>query len=196
MPRVKTALTLFSRLPNTPYAMVGRLRALMPLLALCASGLVVPAAAAAQCRLCSTPTTTPDSAGSSDKPIRLEVVSTIDFDRLILTGPGFGSALLRPDGTTAATGAVAPLGARSVAGEISIRGEPGRAIRVDLPRSIELYGLRGGTIRIESIQSDLPDFPELDSTGTLKIRIGGELRVSGEVDGDFRGDIPVLVDYL
>ena len=176
--------------------MVGRIRVLLPLLALAAGGLAVPTAASGQCRLCSTPTTAPDSASSSEKPIRLEVISTIDFDRLILTGPGFGSALLRPDGTTMATGAVAPLGARSVAGEISIRGEPGRAIRVDLPQTIELYGLKGGTIRIESIQSDLPDFPELDSAGVLKIRIGGELRVSGEVDGDFRGDIPVLVDYL
>jgi hypothetical protein len=176
--------------------MVGHIRALLTLLALAVGDMVAPSAALAQCRLCSTPTTAPGSANASDKPIRLEVVSTIDFDRLILTGPGHGSALLRPDGSTMATGAVAPLGARSVAGQISIRGEPGRAIRVDLPRTIEMYGLKGGTIRIESIQSDLPEFPELDATGLLKIRIGGELRVSGEVDGDFRGDVPVIVDYL
>ena len=80
--------------------------------------------------------------------------------------------------------------------EVIIHGEPGRAIRVDLPKAIELYGLKGGSVRIDSLVSDLPDFPALDGTGELKVRIGGELRVSGEVDGDFRGDVPVMVDYL
>ena len=76
-----------------------------------------------------------------------------------------------------------------------IHGEPGRAVRVDLPRSIELYGLKEGAIPI-ALTSDLPDFPMLDSTGQLKVRIGGELPITGEYDGDFRGDVPVIVDYL
>jgi hypothetical protein len=30
----------------------------------------------------------------------------------------------------------------------------------------------------------------------LRFRFGGELDVSGNVEGDYRGDIPITVDYL
>jgi hypothetical protein len=42
----------------------------------------------------------------------------------------------------------------------------------------------------------LPAQPRLDSRGTLQFRFGGALHVDGSVDGDFRGDVPITVDYL
>lgn len=176
--------------------MIGRGCALLLSLALCAATLGAPGAANAQCRLCAIPTTAPPSEATADKPLRLEVLTTLDFDRLIVLGDGAGTAVLDPDGTSRAIGAIGPLSGRAIAGEIVIRGEPGRAIRVDLPRTIDLYGLKGGSIRIDELTSDLPTLPELNAAGELHIRIGGELRVSGDVDGDFRGDVPVIVDYL
>ena len=166
------------------------------LIALAATGLAAPGPGVAQCRLCAAPTTAPEASAAGTKPIRLEVRTALDFDRLILLGPGGGQAILRPDGTRQSLGAIGGLSGRAVVAEVIIHGEPGRAIRVDLPKAIELYGLKGGSVRIDSLVSDLPDFPALDGTGELKVRIGGELRVSGEVDGDFRGDVPVMVDYL
>jgi hypothetical protein len=150
--------------------------------------------AGAQCRLCSAPTTEPQR--DSTAPLKLEVRTTLDFDRLILLGTGSGTAVLNPDGSSRAFGAISAVGGRAVAGEVIIRGEPGRVVRVDLPAAIELYGLRGGLIRIEALVSDLPDNPMLDSNGELKVRIGGELKLSGDLDGDFRGDVPIIVDYL
>jgi hypothetical protein len=38
--------------------------------------------------------------------------------------------------------------------------------------------------------------PRLDSAGTLQFRFGGKLQLSGDVDGEFRGDIAITVDYL
>ena len=49
---------------------------------------------------------------------------------------------------------------------------------------------------IEGLIADLPSAPRLDSTGRLEFRFGGRLRVSGDSEGDYRGDIPVTVEYL
>ena len=79
---------------------------------------------------------------------------------------------------------------------MAIRGEPGRQVRIDLPHSIELVGINGGTVRLESIRSDLPAVTRLDSTGRLSLRFGGIVQVSGDTDGEFRGDVRVNVEYL
>jgi hypothetical protein len=81
-------------------------------------------------------------------------------------------------------------------GEVTIRGEPGRMVRVTLPERIELFGLAGGSIRLESIRSDLSPMPRLDGEGRLSFRFGGILRVSGDLDGEFRGDVPIDVEYF
>ena len=81
-------------------------------------------------------------------------------------------------------------------GTVSIRGEPGRFVRIDLPSVIVLHGMRGGTIRLDSLATDLKSAPRLDSEGTLQFRFGGALHVDSNVDGDFRGDVPITVDYL
>jgi len=81
-------------------------------------------------------------------------------------------------------------------GEVVIRGEAGRMVRVTLPERIELFGLSGGSIRLESIESDLPPMPRLDGEGRLSFRFGGILRVTGEADGEFRGDVPIDVEYF
>lgn len=161
------------------------------------AGLLVAAyavPASAQCRLCGTPTTVPDS--ESTTPVKLEVQTTLDFDRLVFAGSGSGSAFLAPDGTKRTSGSVLTIGGRAMVGSVTVRGEPGRSVRVSLPSAITLYGTSGGQVRIESIKSDLPSLPRIGSNGTLAIRFGGELRVSGNVDGDFRGDFQVDVDYL
>ena len=81
-------------------------------------------------------------------------------------------------------------------GEVVIRGEPGRALRIDLPARIQLYTLSGGAIAIDDIASDLADQPRLDAAGNLSFRFGGRLTVSGDSEGDYRGDLPITVEYL
>ena len=177
--------------------MLGRNHALLAL-ALCGGlGLAAPALpqeADAPCRLC-------DSAAKPTeekpaKPVSLDIQASLNFDRLILAGSGEGKAELGPDGSRISSGSVASIGARAMAGEVVIRGEPGRYVRVTLPESIELHGLSGGTIRLETIRSDLPAMPRLDGNGALRFRFGGVMRLIGDVDGEFRGDIPVDVEYL
>jgi len=129
-------------------------------------------------------------------PVILDVEVNLDFDRLILTGAGDGSAELGPDGARNVSGSITAISARAMVGEIVIRGEPGRYVRIELPRRIELQGFSGGAIRLESLRSDLPQMPRLDGNGRLRFRIGGVLHLSGDVSGEFRGDVPIEVDYL
>jgi len=77
-----------------------------------------------------------------------------------------------------------------------LRGEPGRAIRVELPRQIILYSTSGGQIVLDQVVSDLPSIPRLDSAGRLSFRFGGRLHVRGDTEGSFRGDLPITADYL
>lgn len=177
---------------------MGRRTALLAALALlCATGIAVPGLAqevAAPCLLCSPSQGT--VANDPETAVTLEVATNLDFDRLILASAGPGSAELRPDGSRAAVGSVTAISARATLGEVAIRGEPGRQVRIELPHSIELIGFNGGTIRLESIRSDLPPVTKLDSNGRLSFRFGGTVRVSGDTDGEFRGDVRVNVEYF
>lgn len=149
----------------------------------------------AQCRLCDTPTTgLSTSAGSQD--VTLELETNIDFGRLVVLASGIGSASLRPDGSTAAQGSVQDVSSRASVGTAVVHGEPGKAVRVQLPARIVLTSISGGQITFEDVVSDLPSLPRLDSAGRLSFRIGGRLRVQGDAEGQYRGDLPIIVEYL
>jgi hypothetical protein len=149
----------------------------------------------AQCRLCSTPTTQLQ-ADADGGQIQLEVRTRLDFDRLVLLGAGSGSASLLPSGETEASGSVATVSARAMVGSVTVHGQANRAVRVDLPLRIQLYSVGGASISIDRIETDLPGAPMLDSAGNLSFRFGGRLQISGDAEGEYRGDIPITVEYL
>jgi len=194
---MKRPLTLFQRRPPSVGRMTGRSYAHFALALFAALGPSAPALTqdvTAPCSLC-----TPKSDDAADKPsdpVKLDVEVNLDFDRLVLAGAGDGSAELGPDGARNVTGSITAISARAMVGEVVIRGEPGRFVRIELPRHIELQGFSGGVIRLESVRSDLPQMPRLDGTGRLRFRVGGVLHVTGDLSGTFRGDVPIEVDYL
>jgi len=168
---------------------------------LAAAGLVVPASLSAQdatvapCRLC--------SAGGDDSinarplaPLRLQVETRLDFDKVVFEGNGSALFALSPNGVSRLSGAAAAAGARAMPGTVLIRGEPGRAVRVDLPGQVALFGAGSGSIRIDSLTTDLPSFARIGEDGTLSFRFGGDLRLSGDSDGTYHGTIDIIVEYL
>ena len=151
--------------------------------------------AAAQCRLCSQPT----AERARETPtgdVQLQIETALSFDRLILSGAGGGAATIRPDGSSGAEGSIANIGPRAMVGTVLVHGDAGRAVRVELPRRIELYSLGGGRITLDEVVTDLPVAPRLDAAGNLSFRFGGRLIVSGDADGQYRGDLPITVEYL
>jgi hypothetical protein len=160
-----------------------------------ALGALAPVGAAAQCRLCDSPTTQVDSA-SLDGPVSLRIEASLNFDQLILLGSGDGSVQLRPDGSSQVTGSVSAVSSRAMVGSATVRGEPGRAVRIDLPKHIELYSLSGARLSLDEIVSDLPSTAKLDSSGTLQFHFGGRIRLTGDAEGAYRGDLPITAEYL
>ena len=80
-------------------------------------------------------------------------------------------------------------------GTVLVHGDANRALRVDIPRRIQLFSFAGGRITLDDITSDLPPAPRLDAAGNLSFRFGGRLIVTGNSDGPFRGDLPITVEY-
>jgi hypothetical protein len=151
--------------------------------------------ASGQCRLCNVPTTArPDDTNSAQ--VSLEIQTNLDFDRLILSTAAAGGVLVRPDGSASVQGAVAGVSPRVMVGSAVVRGEPGRAVRIELPPRIVLYSVGGGQITLDAVMSDLPAFPRLDASGRLTFRFGGHLQVRGDSDGAYHGDLPITVEYL
>jgi hypothetical protein len=68
-------------------------------------------------------------------------------------------------------------------------------VRIEMPRRIELRSLGGGQLTVDDVASDAPAAPRLDAAGNLTFRFGGRLLVSGDVDGQYRGDLPITVEY-
>jgi hypothetical protein len=174
---------------------VGRLKILILLLA----GMLVTGAltrpAVAQCRLCGQPSTQRQGESSGDD-VQLRLETSLSFERLILSGPGMGAVTIRPDGSSGAEGAIANIGPRAMVGTVLVHGDAGRGVRVQLPRRIELYSLSGGRITLDDVVTDLPQTPRLDAAGNLTFRFGGRLILSGDADGQYRGDLSITVEYL
>lgn len=176
---------------------MGHLAALVSLALAGVLGVAAPAMSqdvGAPCRLCNAGDQSPEQKPS--EPVSLDVQARLDFDRLVLAGTGDGSAELGPDGSRNVSGSVTAISSRAMVGEVTVRGEPGRLVRVDLPSSIELQGMNGGSIRLDSIRSDLTPEPRLDGSGVLHFRFGGVIRINGDTDGEYRGDIRINVEYF
>lgn len=159
-----------------------------------AATVVLATPAAAQCRLCNQPSASP-AEGAVNGEIQLRVETNLTFDRLILSGPGNGAATLRPDGSSGVEGSVMQVGPRSMVGTVLVQGDAGRAVRVELPRRIELYSLGGGRMILDDVVTDAGNAPRLDAAGQLSFRFGGRLILLGDTDGQFRGDLPITVEY-
>lgn len=175
--------------------MLDRICVLWVMLAIVAGPVAAPSRAAAQCRLCGDASSAVEAEAAAGLPIQLEVEANLDFDRLVVTGPNGGSASLTPDGSRSVSGSITELTSRAMIGSAVIRGEPGRMVRIVLPARIDMYGLNGNRISIDGITSDLPASARLDSSGSLGFQFGGRLQIVGDAEGDYRGDIPITVEY-
>ena len=165
---------------------------------LLALGLVaLSSAAGAQCRLCEKPTTSPASpAAKNSGDVEVQVETSLNFDRLILSGSGPGAVTIRPDGSSGVEGSILEAGPRAMVGTVLVHGEANRTLRVEMPRRIELFSVSGGQMTLDDITSDLPAIPRLDAAGNLRFRFGGRLILSGNSDGPFRGDLSISIDYM
>ena len=182
--------------------MLGLRLACLPFVVLAATSLAMPATALAQdaagvpCLLCGTTSDESPNARPAS-PLRLQVETRLDFDKIVFDGQGSALIALSPDGVARLSGAAAATGSRAMPGSVLVHGEPGRAVTIALPAKVILHGDAGaGSIILDSLVTDLPALPRIGDDGTLAFRFGGNLKLEGDSDGAYHGTIDIDVDYL
>lgn len=158
--------------------------------------LAISSAASAQCLLCAQGDGASKPASrKGEAPLRVDVETQLDMGR-IAVGAGGGEVDLDPlTGVRRLRGDVVDLGGFAVTGVVTVSGEPGSEVRVILPATVDLEGDNGRTARVVGLATDLSAAPRLGPDGRLRFRFGGRLQVAGATDGDYRGRIPVIVEY-
>lgn len=136
-------------------------------------------------------------AGQSDAiALNVEIKTQLDFSRAATGRSGMGRISIDPkNGTRQLSGDVVDLGGSALAGSALVTGEPGRAVRIEIPRNIRMTGTHGGSVEITNLRTSLPPAPKLDAFGRLEFAFGGDLEVRGSVAGTFRGRIPISAEY-
>ncbi len=87
------------------------------------------------------------------------------------------------------------LGGLSFQGRARITGEPLRPVRIELPRSVRLRSPSGAEAELTDFTTDLPPVAMLDADGTLAFNFGAKIQSKDAQGGNFRGRIPIRVEY-
>jgi len=155
-----------------------------------------PSAASAQCLLCGKDQGSGTTVSrQAETPLRVDVETQLDMGRVAVGAMG-GEVEIDPlTGARRLRGDVVDLGGFAVTGVVTVRGEPGAEVRVFLPPTVDLESGDGRTARVVGLATDLNAAPRLGPDGRLVFRFGGRLQVAGLGDGDYRGRIPVTVEY-
>ncbi len=153
-------------------------------------GLAAPVAGQDACRLCYSVSTVP-----GERPLRLEIWTDLNFSKMALAGPGGGSADLNAKGDKRTDGGLIDLGGMAVSGHGRISGEPLRGVRIDLPAHVAMTSTDGANAELSDFVSDLSANPQLNASGELEFSFGARLKLNGGHGGNFRGRIPISVDY-
>lgn len=135
------------------------------------------------------------AARSRETPLRIDVETRLDMGRIAVGATGGEVELDPASGARRLRGDVVDLGGFALGGTVTVHGEPGAAVRVILPASVDLESGHGRTARVTGLVTDLTAAPRLGPDGRLIFRFGGRLQVAALDDGDYRGRIPVTVEY-
>lgn len=163
---------------------------------LCLPLLLAPLQGGAQCRLCSAG----EQAGASGRdtasvPLTVTIEADIRFSRLALNGRSGEARLDENSGITQTDGGLINLGGLSLTGSARVTGEPGRAVRVDLPQMVRMVNQTGDAAELVNLRTNLAAQPRLDLDGKLTFSFSGTLRVRGSNGGNYRGRIPITAEY-
>ena len=148
------------------------------------------------CRLCKPIGANVQAEMVREIPLTIEISTKLDFSRAALSGAGGGAIDLDPQsGSRSVGGGMIDLGGSALAGTAVVRGEPGRAVRIDMPTSARMTSSTGGVVEIAGLRTTLSSQPRLDQSGRLEFSFGGKLLVRGNVSGTFRARIPITAQY-
>lgn len=136
-------------------------------------------------------------APGADRPLSLTIESGIQFSRLALRGRQDGDAEIDPQTGEKRVGPnMIDLGGLAFQGQARVSGEPLRPVRIDLPHQVTLRSPDGAQAVLSDFRTDLPGVAMLDERGELVFNFGARLSSKEAMGGNFRGRIPIRVEYF
>ncbi|MGE8143340.1 DUF4402 domain-containing protein [Novosphingobium sp. NPDC080210] len=150
----------------------------------------LPAQAQEACRLCYS------EGQPGERPLTLEIWTGLSFARLALLSRSGGSAEVDAQtGGKTTQGDLISLGGAPVTGRGKVTGIPLRQVRIDLPARVPMTTPDGASAELVDFTTNLPHRPTLDANGELEFTFGARLVVRDGRGGNYRGRIPITVDY-
>ena len=130
-------------------------------------------------------------------PLRIEIESGIDVSRSALRGTLDGDALIDPQTGEKIMGPnMIDLGGLAFQGRARVTGKPLQPVRIDLPASVTLRSAKGTKAELTDFTTDIPGVAMLDANGELTFRFGARISTIEAHGGNFRGRIPIRVEYF
>jgi hypothetical protein len=131
-----------------------------------------------------------------ERPLTITIESGLSVGRLGLQGRKDGEAAIDPQTGQKRVGAnMVDLGGVSYQGKATVTGQPLRPVRIELPPSVELYSQSGARAELTDFRTDLPGVAMLDASGQLQFNFGATITSKDGEGGNFRGRIPIRVEY-
>jgi hypothetical protein len=133
---------------------------------------------------------------NGEHPLSITVESGISVGRLALQGRKDGNAQIDPQTGSKQVGAnMIDLGGLSYQGKATIIGQPLKPVRIELPQTVILYSPSGAEAELSDFRTDLSGVAMLDASGQLQFNFGATISSKNGQGGDFRGRIPIRVEY-
>jgi len=128
--------------------------------------------------------------------VSITIESGLQVGRLGLTGRDDGNAAIDPQTGAKQVGHnMIDLGGLTFQGKVTVTGQPLKPVRIDLPRTVVLRSPGGGEAELSDFRTDLPGVAMLDANGQLQFNFGATISSRNGEGGDFRGRVPIRVEY-
>jgi hypothetical protein len=133
---------------------------------------------------------------NGERPLSITIESALQVGRLGLTGKQDGTAVIDPQTGTKEVGAnMVDLGGLTFQGKATITGQPLKPVRIELPQTVLLRSPSGAEAELSDFRTNLPGVALLDANGVLEFSFGATITSKGAQGGEFRGRIPIRVEY-
>jgi len=130
-------------------------------------------------------------------PLHIEIESGIDFSRSALRNKQDGDALIDPlTGEKIVGPNMIDLGGFPFQGKARVTGRPLQPVRIDLPATVTLRSTKGAKAELSEFTTDIDGVAMLDANGELVFRFGARITTIEARGGNFRGRIPIRVEYF
>jgi uncharacterized protein DUF4402 len=133
---------------------------------------------------------------NGEQPLAITIDSGLQVGRLGLTGKQDGTAAIDPQtGAKQMVANMVDLGGATFQGKATVTGQPLKPVRIELPQTVMLRSPSGAEAQLSNFRTDLPPVAMLDAHGSLAFNFGATITTKDAQGGDFRGRIPIRVDY-